>query len=404
MANRLIAPSLADVSQDIAGVIPIDLIIRWATGDKDSKAHKTLLEPFTVTGTVVSSDSAGLSKLSQNKSLVEVMKLVSEPKEVIFQYGKAIGGTEVGMWAADNTQMFYEQSIAPSDVVTQMIAAQKEMQSLPVKVGLGIHHGEFIQIGGGLFGEDADFVEELAENFTEGGEIIVTSQLQQKITADFQRYLNEKEIKELSASFFSVNYADFHSTGNKSKSFHYPYPFTKDFFRFIRQYSVEQSDLTTYQKYASEKIVILVKVIHPAKKLLLEQLTQWVLANTILKKITLLNEIEEIKSNGSLGIFVTDNVAQAIEFAEDLKDTLAANGFMANVGMSKGEVLIFPLGKGIKEIAGGPVNIASKLAEDSGGEGEVLIENTVNIKGQKTPSLENFSIRLSAVELNGVKF
>ncbi len=120
MANRLISPSLADVSQDIAGTIPLEIILRWANTNKSKKSHTNLLDSYRVSGTVVSSDSSGLSRLSQDKTLFEVMKLVSKPKEVIFKYGKAIGGAEIGVWAADNTQMFYQDSIQPSNVVKQM--------------------------------------------------------------------------------------------------------------------------------------------------------------------------------------------------------------------------------------------------------------------------------------------
>ncbi len=148
----------------------------------------------------------------------------------------------------------------------------------------------------------------------------------------------------------------------------------------------------------------MVKVIHKAKNFLLDELSDWILANTIMKKITVVDGIEEIKSNGSLGIFVTTDTSQAIQFAQDVKDTLLANNYIVNIGISKGEVLIFPLTKGLKEIAGGPVNIASKMAEDSDGKGQVLIENSVSLQNQKTPPLKKFIIKLSAVELRGYKF
>ncbi len=403
MANRLISPSLADLDQDIAGAIPLDIILRWSMGKKDKETHSSILSPFTVKGTVVSSDSAGLSKLTQDRSLLEVMKLVSEPKEVIFNYGRAIGGTHVGIWAADNTEMFYADSIDPTDVLHHMIAAQKDIRGLTVHIGLGFHFGEFIQIGGGLFGKEADIVEDLAENYTEGGEIAFTGAFQKKIKKDFQQALVKKEIAELKGIFYSLEYENFAHKASRSGQYHYPYPFTKDFFQFIRSYP-KTKGANTFDKYAKEKVVILVKVIHARKKFLLDELAHWLLANTILKKITVLTEIEEIKSNGSLGIFVTDNVSQAIEFASDLKDTMAANGYVANVGISKGEVLIFPLDQGGKEIAGGPVNIASKLAEDSDEKGKVMIEDTVNVTGKISVPVEKFQIKLSAVELNGVKF
>ncbi|MEK7877809.1 MAG: family 3 adenylate cyclase, partial [Pseudomonadota bacterium] len=46
-----------------------------------------------------------------------------------------------------------------------------------VGVGLGAHCGEFYSIGGGLYGPEADGIEEGAENQTEGGEILVSRRL-----------------------------------------------------------------------------------------------------------------------------------------------------------------------------------------------------------------------------------
>ena len=73
MAKHSIFPSLADLKQDIAGAIPVNLIQNWEESDKDEPEHSELLEPYRTYGTVVSSDSAGLSKMSKELPLLEVM-------------------------------------------------------------------------------------------------------------------------------------------------------------------------------------------------------------------------------------------------------------------------------------------------------------------------------------------
>ena len=229
----------------------------------------------------------------------------------------------------------------------------------------------------------------------------ITSALTKKLNSSLKKHLTKKATSLPNTEVYTLNHNNLTLHPAKSSNSNYPYPFSKDFFELLRK---DNKDTSVYKKYSSQKIVILVKVIHQQRKFLLDQLSDWVLANTIMKKITLLDQIEEIKSNGSLGIFVTDSVSQAIEFASDLKDTMSANGYLANVGISKGEVLIFPMGNGIKEIAGGPVNISSKLSEDSGGNGEVLIEDSVKLKNTKTPKLQKFKIQLSSIELKGYKF
>lgn len=181
MARRLITPSLADVTQDIAGAIPIDLIKKWTGKKKDGSLHTEILNEFVVEGTVVSSDSSGLSKLSKSMELIELMKLVSFPKDIIFEEGTKIGGTPIGIWAADNTEMFYPKSVSADTILKSMQKVQERLKDYQLKIGMAIHYGEFMQIGGGLFNKNADMVEELAENKAEGGEILMTKDFKNKL-------------------------------------------------------------------------------------------------------------------------------------------------------------------------------------------------------------------------------
>ena len=73
--------SIADLSQDIAGSVPLELIREWRDSDRSEAAHERILEPHKCAGTIVCSDAAGLSRLGAGRPLIEVMKLISEPKE-----------------------------------------------------------------------------------------------------------------------------------------------------------------------------------------------------------------------------------------------------------------------------------------------------------------------------------
>ncbi len=181
MAKRLINPSLADVTQDIAGSIPVEVIKKWTNSKKSSSIHNKILKPYIIEGTVVSSDSSGLSKLSATLPLLEVMKIVSHPKDLIFKYGTSIGGKPIGIWAADNTEMFYSKDINANEILEKMKEVQKELETFTIKIGIAIHYGKFYSLGGGLFGKDADLVENLAENKAEGGEIILSKTFKQKL-------------------------------------------------------------------------------------------------------------------------------------------------------------------------------------------------------------------------------
>jgi hypothetical protein len=190
--NKLISPALADLSQDIAGPIPVKIVEAWIKSDQSAESHEAILAPYKKTGTIVSSDASGLSKLSAGRSLIEVMKLVSEPKEILHSYGKAIGGHAVGIWAADNTQMFYDQSIDVNDVVKQMVGAQFAIKDVLVDIGIGIHQGSCFEIGGGLYGFDADTIEDFTEDESNAKEIIISDKTKLSLREPFMKFREQR--------------------------------------------------------------------------------------------------------------------------------------------------------------------------------------------------------------------
>src|SRR5688572_6623293 len=124
MALPRIIPALADLTQDMAGPVPVSLLYDWAAGDQDDTRATTLLDPYRIAGTVVSSDTSGLSRLTKEKDLLDVLALISEPKQILHAIGVEIGGRPVGTWVADNTQIFYPPSIDPPDIVRGMTEAE----------------------------------------------------------------------------------------------------------------------------------------------------------------------------------------------------------------------------------------------------------------------------------------
>ena len=82
-----------------------------------------------------------------------------------------------------------------------------------------------------------------------------------------------------------------------------------------------------------------------------------------------------VKSNGILAIVLFNHTDAAIAFSRDIIETTRTLGLDAHVGVTHGEVFLFPLAGGGRDIAGNSVNIASKLAEDSGLRG-ILVESS----------------------------
>lgn len=193
------------------------LVIRkWLRAQQHDCAalHSKLLRSRRRVGVAVMSDSSGLSKLSKTRPLLEVIRLIHEPKAVIAAYSLVgLKGETVGNWVADNTACFFPFSSASSPtsssqnkkkqqqdddddaddsdsaatpptqeqrkfldkVLRTVLVAQREIANhCSVQVGIGVHFGTFIQIGDTLQGHEAEHVELLAEDHCAGKEVAVS--------------------------------------------------------------------------------------------------------------------------------------------------------------------------------------------------------------------------------------
>lgn len=404
MARHQIPPSLADLSQEFAGNIPVNLIRSWVQSDKSETTHYRMLEPFIIKGTVVSSDSSGLSKLSQTNSVLQVSKLISQPKEIIYQYGKKINGRPLGVWVADNTCMFYDNTISAESILRQMVAAQQEIKNLCVHVGMGIHSADFIELGGGLFGSDAYVVEEMTENYTDASEIALSHSFKLKLPLRLRTNLRQRDDLDFAIPFYTVDYSKTIRKPRPAKSSDYlfPIPFDVDFYKKLRMLepeNVEKSE-ELYSAYSQQQIVILVKVIHTGEKLLLNQLTNWILASAIVNQSSMDYNVQRIKSNGNLAILVASDSKSAVAFARDVRAYLLEAGYQSRIALASGEVLVFNLPDKGKDITGNPVNIASKLAEDAGETGKIYLHESVDHE-MRSKRKQFFNFIVSQVELKG---
>src|SRR5262245_25611625 len=170
-------PALADLTQDIAGPVPVGLLQDWGSGRADLATARALLAPFEITGTVVATDTSGLTRLTREMDLLEVLRLVSRPKEILHAVGVAVGGRGVGRWVADNTRMYYPATMRVGVVLDAMSEARHRIAGATrIGIGMCVHPGVFYQIGGTLYGRDAQAVEELAEHHAGPGEILLTGE------------------------------------------------------------------------------------------------------------------------------------------------------------------------------------------------------------------------------------
>lgn len=391
--------SLADLTQDIAGALPYDLVLRWNESDKSPETHDLLLEPYAVRGTIVSMDAAGLSKLTQRRSLAEVLKLVSEPKEVLHAFGKALGGRAIGVWAADNAQMFFPDPLEPAAIVEQMLAVQKRSRALTVKMGIGIHWGDCVNIAGGLFGDAADFIEEIAENHTHGGEIVLSQSVFARLPEALRMFAEpRKDLVEFGTLWSMVDVPD-HFRAVMGEDIRYPTPFDDDFFQKLRTSSLEQLAPEKFDEYRKNAAIAFVKINRSPKPMLLDVFTELSLADVALRRTALEHHGDVVKSTGSLAIVLFQGEGEALEFARAAIRMQRTLGLNARVGIAKGDVFLFPLAGGGRDIAGNAVNVASKLSEDAGLDG-ILVEASAT-----TPTIielgNHFQCTISGVDISG---
>lgn len=397
--------SLADLSPGISGVIATEMVLLWNSRPKSAERHARMMQPYLTRGTMVSTDAAGLSTLTQRYSLPQVMKLISEPKEVIHALGKAIGGEAIGVWAADNTQMFYPDSIAAAKVIAQMREVQRRLTALTVQVGMGVHQVECYRIAGGLFGPDVDMIEEVAEERTHGGEIVVSTPVLAQLAEPLRCTASRRADLQSYGELWSLSDDGAPLVVAEGSDINYPTPFDSAFFATLRASSLAALERASFRDYCVTPTVAFVRTAHRRHEYLLDEFTDMSLMDLAFRRIASSYKGDVVKSNGILAIVLFDNSDAAIAFSRDIIETTRTLGLDAHVGVTRGEVFLFPLAGGGRDIAGNPINIASKLAEDSGLRG-ILVESsalTETLAAQLAESAEPFSLTISRVTLTGYR-
>jgi class 3 adenylate cyclase len=110
----------------------------------------------------------------------------------------------------------------------------------------------------------------------------------------------------------------------------------------------------------------------------------------------------EIKVVSSLGIYAFDEAHTALSFAQTFRQELANQGIPCRIGIDRGEVLIFDLSVGTRDIAGMPVNLASKMAQDKGEFGKLYLSATlkdwIDINGFREIKYQVSGVEITAYE------
>ncbi|MBA3533934.1 MAG: hypothetical protein H0T73_18600 [Ardenticatenales bacterium] len=399
-------PALSDLSTDIANGIPPELVLAWADGERSEARAAELLAPYRRIGTVATSDTVGLSRMTKEHDLSVVLQMISRPKEILHALGTEIGGEAIGRWVADNTEMFYNASIPVDEVVGAMLEVHRRLPPGSPKIGIGIHYGTFYHIGGGLYGMDADLVEHIAEEESRGGETLLTGAAHARLRAAASYPV---EVRDDLAAFGPI----LHVTDGPSyahlplRNTKYPAPYSNDFHDAIERMEAKTAEGLdeAMTAYSHEKAVLLVERCPTSENIsglvgLLNELLGNALLNLTFRQQ--LRPYETVcKTAGHIVLATFDEVGQALAVAQALRAAMADNGFILRAGIDVGPLLIFPMGNGRWEFAGDPVNIASKQAEDCGMPGWIYLSEQAAV-GLDLPDAEPFEWQRSALTIRSV--
>ncbi len=382
LSKKRYSPNLFDITQDIIGALPLKLVEQWLSSEQTDADALQLLESHKVQGYSVSSDSVGLTKLCQQKGLLEILAIINQPKKLLHGYGKAIGGESVGIWAADNTQMFYPDSLSASTLVSTMLTIQDAIaNSCQIKIGIGAHYGNFYAISGGLYGAEANAIEDIAENYTCGGEILISQAICDRLPVNHNFTIEKRDdLHPKIGNIYRVLDGE-RLSGLQPIDQRYPIPYSEDFYADLLEYETRITDQdfahALVDKYIQNKVVVMIESenevlgTHPVS--MFNQLSFSALLKDI--GLRLLDQISatEIKVVSSLGIYAFDDAIAAVDFAQTFRQELAKQDITCRIGIDRGEVLIFNLPFGNRDIAGSPVNVASKMAQDKGEFGKLYL-------------------------------
>ncbi|MEU4223277.1 adenylate/guanylate cyclase domain-containing protein [Nonomuraea sp. NPDC026600] len=383
-------PGRFDTAQGAATGLPLAVIERWRSTGQSSTDARRLLSRHVTRGYNVVSDSAGLTKLSQRLGLLEVLAVIDRPKRILYAYTRAIGGEAVGVWAADNAQMFHPDATDTTDarvLLSALLKVQDEIERCcQARVGIGVHHGSFYDLAGGLYGAEADAIEDIAENHTEGGEIAVTAAVVDRLPRDHSFVIRRKDGPESPVgAVYQVLDGPRLDDVRPVEDQRYPIPYSAAFYADLLRLEHSPEDVELAERLTAEHlqhrtVVLVERSVAPAETpelgLLRGLALSAVMKETGLRLMPARGAVE-IKIAGPLAIYLFERPGPAVRFAQSLRAGLAEHEISCRIGVADGPVLAGETPGGGWDIAGAPVNLASKMAQDLGAPGRVYLSEAL---------------------------
>jgi class 3 adenylate cyclase len=402
-----------DLAQDISRELPLDLIERWTHSDYSQRTALDLLAPHVVSGTVVSTDAAGLTSLTRERGLVEILAQINGPKEIVHACGKAAGGQAIGIWAADNTQMFYPSGgpergpAEPSLLLSMLLETMDRVHAQgEVPIGACIHTGDFFQLGGGLYGRDADRVEKLAEEHAGEHEILVTGEFLSRLAPPHPFSFEERvDLRSSTGNVWRISDGP-RLPGLVATDFRYPHPYAESFYELLRSEEIREPRVVeaAHERYATKRTIAVVERegedADEPEIAVLNDLSLSAAMARIARGILRVTGGQEVKSAANLAIYSFEAAEPALDFSRRLRRNFREQGVAVRIGIAEGQVFVFDLGNGRIDIAGMPVNLACKVAQDRGRFGHIYLTRE-SAAAVDCGELEHYSFQIAGVDVEG---
>ena len=370
-----------NLAQDVSRSLPLDLIERWTQSDRSVQTALKLLDPVQIECAVVCTDSAGLTHLTRLRGLIEILGMINHPKELVHAWGTAAGGTAVGVWAADNTEMLYPRSTPPETVLSMLLSLMGDIGSTcEVWIGAAVHWGRFFLLADGLYGEEANRVEHLAEELAGPGEVLITAEFASRLPEGHPFTLSPKHVVSHLGPTYLLEGGPF-ANELTPRDFAYPVPYSAEFYADLKRFwggpAGRQQLEALRHRYCQTLAVVLIEREREesdvAEIAVLNDLALSAAMGHFAADLLRDSGGSVAKITGALGIFTFRDCAAAIEFARRFREAFLAQGIRTRIGIDVGDVLMFELGSGLVDVAGMPVNVASKLAQDAGEFGKIYL-------------------------------
>ncbi|MDO8666509.1 MAG: adenylate/guanylate cyclase domain-containing protein, partial [Gemmatimonadales bacterium] len=298
-----------------------------------------------------------------------------------------------------------DAGIAVERVVAMLLTAMGRVaKECEVGIGMAAHSGEFFELGAGVYGPDADRVETVAEEHTDGGELVITDDLVRGLPDEHGFTLRPR--RDMAAAFGGIYRVTGGPTleGLDATDTRYPAPYSSDFFEGLSTYTRTRRDSVAPRPAYQELAVVLIERDREEPDVPEVAVLNDLSLTAAMKRIggALLRDVQgaEVKNSGLIGIYTFPECRAAVEFARGFRQALAEQGIQCRIGIDVGPVLVFELGPGSRDIAGSAVNIASKLAQDVGEFGKIQISGAVAKQAGAKRERPTLTFKVSGVELS----